>query len=105
MVEKFKKKIPPNKYAYKFKSERNKSQVRYGIPSLSEVLPKGKHVDIDKISAPVVKMTLIQFVLSIVASMNLELEIMQRTSLLGSILNKISTRNKQKDLRERVRKE
>ena len=63
-----------NKWVYKLKTGDDGNSPRYKAPIVVKGFHQKKGVNIDEIFAPVVKMTSIWTVLSIVASMNLEIE-------------------------------
>ena len=63
-----------NKWVYKVKTGEVDNSPRYKTHIVVKEFQQEKGLDFDKIFAPVVKMTSIQTILSITASMNLEIE-------------------------------
>ena len=63
-----------NKWVYKLKTGEYRGTPRYKVRIWVKGFQQKKGIDFDEIFAPVVKMTSIRTVLSMVASMNLEFE-------------------------------
>ena len=68
------KKALRNKWVYKLKTGEDGSTPKYKARIVVKGFQQKKGVDFDEIFAPVVKMTSIRTVLSMAASMNLEIE-------------------------------
>ena len=68
------KRLLRNKWVYKLKIDENSSQPRYKARLVVKGFSQKKGVDFEEIFSPVVKMSSIRVVLSIAASLNLEIE-------------------------------
>ncbi|KAJ4718977.1 Retrovirus-related Pol polyprotein from transposon TNT 1-94 [Melia azedarach] len=78
-----------NKWVYRIKQEEYTSQPRYKARLVVKGFSQRKGVDFDEIFSPVVKMSSIRVVLSIAASLDLEIEQMDvKTAFLHGDLNK-----------------
>ncbi|GAA0184078.1 transmembrane signal receptor [Lithospermum erythrorhizon] len=68
------KKVLKNKWVYKLKFEKGKTEPRYKARLVVKGFEQKYGVDYDEIFSPVVKMTSIRVILGVVASLNLELQ-------------------------------
>ena len=68
------KRVLKNKWVLKRKPEPNKSQPRYKARLVVKGFSQKKDIDFEEIFSPVVKMSSIQVVLGLAASMNLKIE-------------------------------
>ena len=89
---------------YKLKPRDGGNPPRYKTRIVVKGFQRKKGVDFDEIFAPVVKMTSIRMVLSIAASMDLEVEQLDvKTTFLHGASKKISTCINRKDFRRKGR--
>ena len=98
--------MPRNKWVYKIKSGAAGNPPRYKAHIVVKGFQQKQGVNFDKIFAPVVKMTSIQTVLSIAASMDLEVNQLdvKMAFLHGDLEEKICTCSNRKDSSRRGRR-